>query len=51
MVLPVNLLAGHPVALEDKHFLEWPLHAQPEKSVTSAESENGAAATNSASYK
>jgi hypothetical protein len=32
------------VALEDKQtFLERPLHAQPEKSVTNAESEAGAA--------
>jgi hypothetical protein len=43
--VPAKILTGQkPVALEDKQtFLELPLHAQPEKSVTNAESEAGAA--------
>ena len=42
--LPVSTLAEQPIALEDKQtFLKRPLQAQPEKSLTSAESDAGAA--------
>lgn len=42
--IAVKILAGQqPMTQEDKHtFFERPLHAQPEKSATSAESEAGA---------
>lgn len=43
--LSVSVIGGQqPIALEDKQmFLERPWHAQPEKRVTSAESDAGAA--------
>ena len=49
--LPVDTLAEQPlIALEDKQtFLKRPLQAQPEKSLTSAESDAGAASDNSKS--
>ena len=44
MVVVSILARQQPTAPEDKHAsLERPLHAQPEKSVTSALSEAGAA--------
>lgn len=50
-LLAARVFAGQqPIALEDKQtFLECPLHAQPVKSVTKAESDAGAASNNSGS--
>lgn len=43
-LVSLNVLGGQLIALEDKQmFAERPLHAQPEKRVTSAESDAGAA--------